>query len=244
MKRMAFCGSSLVVWALAVPSLRAQEPERAALEGQVVDSLTERPLEGVLLRLDSGVETRSDRSGRFTLGGLEPGPHVLAALTEDCRVAWVGVHLVAGGTAEVTVSMPAPPGGARPQRAAVPERARSGGRLVTAAEIDAMRARSLRDVIGRIAPSMMSRGRNSLLSSDVEFVVVVDGVRAADGDRTLDNIRPEDVETIELAPGSSAGWEFGSAGSAGLIRIVTRGSPSRTPEPSGASCVVPGMRGP
>lgn len=244
MKHAKLVRMSFPVWvAVASTSLAAQERGGTTLQGQVVDSLTEHPMEGVLLRLDSGAETRSDRAGRFTLQGLEAGTHVLAALTLDCRVSWVGVELAAGGTSEVTISMPAPPGGARRAETGVPERPRSGGRLVTAAEIDAMQARSLRDVIGRVAPGMLSRGRNSLLSPNVEFVVVVDGIRAADGDRTLDNVRPEDVETLELAPGSSAGWEFGSAGSAGLVRIVTRQGTGGTRVPNAHQCVVPGMRG-
>ena len=70
------------------PELVAQVELSATLEGQVLDSVTGRPMEGVLVRIDTGPEVFSDVDGRYRLMGLRPGRHILALLTVDCRVNW------------------------------------------------------------------------------------------------------------------------------------------------------------
>ena len=72
-------------------------------------------------------------------------------------------------------------------------------------------------------------------------MVGVDGVRAAHGAQALDVIRPSEVETLELLPGAVAGWEFGSAGSAGVIRVTTRRGARASSRSGAEGCIVPGF---
>lgn len=241
---------------LLTAGLSAQEPPAATLEGEVVDSVTGQPVAGVLLRLDSGPQTLSDEDGRFRLVGLEPGPHMFAVLTHDCRIMWSEVELTPGQVSRVEVRLASAFGTRVEREREQAERRRSEGKLVTAEEIEEMNATSLADVIRRVKPTMIGaprgtvgaptsvsgRSRNSFLSATgaSEPVVVVNGVRVAHGAQALDFIRPSEVETLELLPGAAAGWEFGSAGSAGVIRVTTRRGDYRALSRSGAEgCVVP-----
>ena len=241
---------------LLTAGLSAQEPPAATLEGEVVDSVTGQPVAGVLLRLDSGPQTLSDEDGRFRLVGLEPGPHMFAVLTHDCRITWSEVELTPGQVSRVEVRLASAFGTRVEREREQAERRRSEGELVTADEIEQMNATSLADVIRRVKPTMIGaprgtvgaptsvsgRSRNSFLSATgaSEPVVVVNGVRVAHGAQALDFIRPSEVETLELLPGAVAGWEFGSAGSAGVIRVTTRRGDYRALSRSGAEgCVVP-----
>jgi hypothetical protein len=223
---------------VGTPQLHGQTPLTATLEGQVVDSLSGEPMSGVLVRMDSGPETLSDLDGRFRLLGLASGSHVVALLTEDCRVAWSEVDLEAGAATDVVVRLTVPPGSEEAREREAAERRRAEGRVVTAEEIAKMNAVSLTDVIRRVEPTMVSspvgypgapsplsgRSPNSLSapSGENEPVVVIDGVRVADGSRTLQTIDPSDVETLELLSSAAGGWEFGSAGASGVIRVTTR----------------------
>lgn len=233
----------------------------ATVEGHVVDSLTGRPIPGVLVRLDTGAETFSSSEGRFRLTDVPPGAHMLALLTADCRVNWREVDLEPGDVSSLTVRLSLPFGVAARQAREAAERRRSEGTLVTAEEIQEMNAVTLADVIRRLEPTMIGnpanmvgsatsvsgRSRNSFTSRTgaEEPVVLIDGVRATDGSRALAEIHPSDVGTLELLPGAAAGWEFGSAGSAGVIRVTTRrhgdaAAPGRVTDGPGG-CVVPGF---
>ncbi len=242
---------------LLTAGLSAQEPPGAILEGEVVDSVTGQPVAGVLLRLDSGPETLSDEDGRFRLVGLEPGPHMFALLTHDCRITWSEVELTSGQVYRVEVRLGSAFGARVEREQEEAERRRSVGELVTADEIEEMNVTTLADVIRRVKPTMIGaprgtvgaptsvsgRSRNSFLSGtgEGEPVVVVDGVRVAHGAQVLDVIRPSDVETLELLPGAVAGWEFGSAGSAGVIRVTTRRGARASSRSGAEGCIVPGF---
>ena len=122
-----------------------------------------------------------------------------------------------------------------------------------------MNAVSLADVIRRKEPTMIgnpgampgsvpsisSRSRNSFTSPSgaEEPVVLVDGVRAVDGASALAIIHPSEVQTLELLPGAAAGWEFGSGGSAGVIRVTTRRYSAAAARVGTRGCVVPSFPG-
>lgn len=233
------------------PTLSAQAaPPTASLQGVVVDSATRQPLPNVLVRMDTGPRTLSDEEGRFRLDGLEPGSHVFALLTADCGVTWGDIDLETGQSHATLVRVAASEEAARAEKEAR-HRRRSQGEVVTAAEIQAMAESSLAEVIRRVAPNMVGspsgqfgrstsvrgRARNSFVSTAPEPVVVVDGVRVDDPATALDLIPPAEVAILEILPGAAGGWEFGSDGAAGLIRVTTRqgGDTSSGPE----DCTVP-----
>ncbi len=229
----------------------------ATLEGIVVDSVSGMPIEGVLVRLDTGAQAFSDRAGLFRLADLPAGSHTLALLTTDCRVRWVDVELEPGEVASARVELVAPASAVDSEREAS-ERRRSNGRLVTAEEIERMNVSTLAQVVRRVEPSMVAgpagytgtpaqvRGRaaNSIASGATEPVVVIDGVRVASPSRALVTLTPDEVELLEILPGAAGGWEFGSAGSSGVIRITTRrGGRSATAGGQSQPCNVTGFPG-
>lgn len=236
---------------LAAASLVVAQEPLTGLEGFVADSATGRPVAGVLVRMDSGRGTVSDELGRFRIVGVDGGEHLVALLTPRCRVSWHRVALVEGQVRlmALTVAVDAPT-----EEERVRDRERRGlsqGAFLDAADIEAMQVRTLADVVRRVAPRMVggspdqvgastevrSRSTNSFTPS--EPVVVVDGARVSDGGRALDLIAPSDVETLEVLPGAAAGWEFGSDGAAGVIRVTTRyGDAPDSPDRVG-SCQVP-----
>lgn len=251
-------GTSLLVVTLLATSasaLAGQSPGGATVRGLVVDSVAGTPVSGVLLRLDSGGETFSARDGSFLLLDVPPGEHMIAALTSDCRVTWTEVTLEEGGISELRVTVPTVPGTEVVAERERSERRRAGGRLVTAEEIREMNAVTLADVIRRVEPNMVGaptavagevssvegRARNSFLSASgkEEPVVLIDGVRAVDGARALADLLPSEVETLELQPGASGGWEYGSAGAAGIIRVTTRRHSLAVRPARAEPCTVP-----
>lgn len=225
---------------------------------QVVDSVAGDPIPGVLVRFESGQEAVSDEVGRIVVQGLDPGEHTLALLTADCRVTWARVDLAAGTTREIELRLP-PAFGAVASKAREEEadRRRAKGKILVAEEIDGMNARSATDLVRRLAPSMVrgwtgvageatsvsGRAPNSIIG-DQAPVLVVDGVRVHDVAYMLDQMLPSEVDTLEVLPGAAGGWEFGSQGSSGVIRIVRRrGVATGTPESvETQSCSVPGFR--
>ncbi len=114
------------------------------------------------------------------------------------------------------------------------------------------------ELIRRIAPGMVSplqgdpgdvssivssRGR-SMAASDPP-IVVIDGVRTPGAEGTLSTMRPHEISSLEVHPGAAAGWEYGSAGASGVIKITLRrgiatGAPERREV---AACVVPAFPG-
>lgn len=252
------CPASLAVALLLVGPLGAQESGRMSVfEGDIRQAGNGKPLPGVLLRLDTGSETLSDEDGRFRLIGLEPGHHVFALLTSTCAIAWGEVDLEPGEVHQAELELPEHYGAAAEPDRQRSERRRAHGRLLTREELEGMNAKTVTEAVRRLAPSMVgrprsqagdiasisARSRNSLVPDGHRPVVVVDGVRQIDGSRSLDGLLLTDVETLELLPGVSAGWEFGSAGSGGVIKVTTRRG-SGPPSLAGAEgCVVPDFPG-
>lgn len=238
----------------------AEPTERVAiLTGQVVDSVSGTPIPRVLIRVDSGHEAFTDRQGRFEFSGLPEGSRLLAIMTADCRIAWGRVTVVERFPRDVSFRLP-PAFGAKAaeDRRQVEARQRTTGRRMEAHEIEAMNARSVLELIRRLAPNMVSptpgdvgatsrfraaRGRSTSVPDPP--VLVIDGVRTPGAEGTLSQMRPNEVESIEVQPGAAAGWEYGSAGASGIIKItLKKGLASGADErPTAAPCVVPAFPG-
>jgi len=246
--------------AVGVTGLAAQASPSAIIEGRVVDSISGDPIAGVLVRMDTGPEAFTDERGRFRLTGLTPGRHLFAMLSADCRVTWGRVDLVEGVVREARLRLPPSFGAAAEEaRRGERERSRVQGRVLLAAEIDRLNARSVTELVRRLAPDMVSSAGSGQLGATSRFtgrgqssfmpdpgpVLVVDGTRVADVARTLDYMHPSEVAVLEVLPGAAAGWDFGSDGGSGAIRVTTRkgfatGAPD---EQAAADCVVPDFPG-
>jgi len=231
----------------------------AYLEGQVVDSISGDPIPGVLIRMDSGQEAFTDRRGRFEFDDLPEGKRLLAMMTADCRITWGQVTVVQRFPREVRFRLPpAFSAKADEDRREVEERQRSSGRRLEAHEIEVMNARNVMELIRRLAPNMVgpmpgdvgatstfrsARGRSTAVADPP--VLLIDGVRTPGAEGTLSQMRPNEVEWIEVQPGAAAGWEFGSAGASGVIKVaLKKGLASGAEErPTAAPCIVPAFPG-
>lgn len=246
--------------AIAQVEMSADAPPPVAfLQGQIVDSISGDPIPGVLIRMDSGHEAFTDRRGRFEFADLPEGRRLLAIMTADCRVTWGQVTVVQRFPRDVRLRLP-PAFGAKAQedQRVVEERQRTTGRRLEAHEIEGMNARNVMELIRRLAPNMVSpmpgdvgatssfrsaRGRSTAVADPP--VLLIDGVRTPGAEGTLSQMRPNEVESIEVQPGAAAGWEYGSAGASGVIKVtLKKGLASGASErPTAAPCVVPAFPG-
>jgi len=82
------------------------------------------------------------------------------------------------------------------------------------------------------------------LRGDVGPAVVLDGANlGTSGIQSLQDIRPSDVAWIEVFRGAVGGWEVGTGGSGGLIRIQTkRGRAMEPPSLDPELCDIPGWK--
>lgn len=205
-----------------------------ALRGTVVDSATGRPLPEVLVRFDDGTEVWADARGEYAVRALSPGRYRVLVVDYGCRTAEGEVMLEAGDPdpVEIRVALPAP----APLTGQVEPPDESRGRVLTEAEIAEMGVARTSEAVRRVAPEMIGaatgdpgrppalRGRGSPSpSGDRVPVLVVDGivVHAVDAS-ALDEIVVGDIAWIEILPGAVAGWEYGTGGAGGVIRVQTK----------------------
>ncbi len=133
-------------------------------------------------------------------------------------------------------------------------RQRGSGRRLERGEIDALGAKSVIELIRRLAPGMVSglptqvgatatlgSGRSRSFVEEDPPVVVIDGVRMPSSEGILEQMQPSEVELLEVLPGAAAGWEYGSAGAAGVIKISRRRgiATGAVEQMEAAPCVVP-----
>jgi hypothetical protein len=256
---VALSASAVAAAAAQVEMSATAEPIGAVFEGQVVDSLTGDPIEGVLIRMDSGGEAFSDERGEFRFVGLPQGRRLFAMLTADCRITWAEITVVEGIPRRERFRLP-PAFGAAADAADEEEARRksTGGRRLTARELDESQANSVLELIRQISPNMVDpmrgepggvselrAGRGRSLGTTDPPVIVIDGVRMPGVEGTLSTMRPSEVAELEIQPGAAAGWEYGSAGASGVIKItMRRGLPDGAEEVRERSaCVVPAFPG-
>jgi TonB-linked SusC/RagA family outer membrane protein len=78
------------------------------------------------------------------------------------------------------------------------------------------------------APSTIVRGRNSV-NAGVEPYIVVDGIPLSKKDMSINDINPNDVESVEILKDPSAVAIYGTNGSNGVILITTKRGTSGKP---------------
>lgn len=222
-----------------------------ALQGRVVDDATDRPLPYALVRLEDGTEARTNGRGELAIRELEPGRYRALIVVPGCRFAETELTVGAPGGGVVEIRAALPPMEVIPGDVPAPDESR--GRVVTDREIVEMGAPRLSEVVRRVAPEMIGapsgdpgrpaalRGRGAANTTGVRVpVLVVDGIVVhATNTYALDEIAVADVAWVEILPGAVAGWEYGTGGAGGVIRVQTKRGyrPSQDLDPE--ACMLP-----
>lgn len=225
------------------------------VRGVVMDSTMDHVLPGVVVMLDTGDRQRTDERGRFVFDGVPPGEHSLLILGMGCRASVArfdaGTDSDPARLIVVTAEFSAPETLAADTRP--PDD--SPGRVITADEIRDMQARTLVDVVRRVAPYMvggpagqvgagtrlMGRGGRTIRDARVPLLVV-DGVLLYLQDTgVLEAIPPGDVAWIEILAGTTAGWRFGTGATGGVIRIRTHRGGGVPTERDPSECLMAGL---
>ena len=226
---MSALGALLVSTSLAAQDARPPIP--TLLEGLTLDAQSGLPFPNVQVRFDTGERITSDDAGRYFIEGVSPGYHRLALVTGRCIVTFADLELGEGEIKQVAFQIPSEMVGIGPS----PEelKRRSEGEYYTSDELMDMNARSLLDVLRRVAPDMVGpqnglpgatpslQGRTRTAQGTTAPVVVFDGILVSDGVRALGDMRPSDVESLEILKGANRGWEYGTGGAGGVIKVVT-----------------------
>lgn len=240
-----------VVFAAALVALpTAAFPQTSALTGVVRASGDGSPVAGVLILLDTGERTTSDAAGAYRIPAVASGRRDVALVAPGCQITFRTVTLEPGMTrADLDIAFD------EKVVADLTRKQRAGGTLVTAAEIQEMNAHTLMDVLARVAPGMVVSpatqpggdariaGRGYVTAQGTRTpAVVVDGVALGpDGSNQLNAIPASEVAWLEIHRGASGGWELGTGGAGGLIRVNTRrGGAGGPPTLDPRLCPIPG----
>jgi iron complex outermembrane receptor protein len=225
-----FAVSVSTLAALLVPMhARAQH---TTVRGLVVAGADGGVVAGVLVLLDSGQQARTDAAGAFALTGVPAGPHRVALVAPGCQIAFASVGPVHGDDRVVAFQIDYDA-----EVVAEAHRRAASARVIGAAEIANLHARDLTDVLSRLVPGLVStassqpgqdvplRSRGQIsVHGPVPPAVVLDGMLMGEaGVARIDDIAPNDVAWIEVARGAAGGWEVGTGGAGGVIRIQTKG---------------------
>lgn len=221
------------------------------LTGLVVDARTGQPLANVQVSVDGTHRgTLTNEEGRFLITGLEPGEVTVSlvrmgygTVTRSVQVGEVGLRFEMEPTAvaldELVVT--GTPGAV--QR-------RSVGNAITSIRGDDVTevapVRNMTDMLsGRSAgvmvlnasgqagsgPQITMRGRSSMGLAG-EPILYIDGIRVDNSAGTgpgfgasisrLNDIRPEDIERIEVIKGPAASTLYGTEAANGVIQVITK----------------------
>ncbi len=240
--------------AFAAGSPHALAAQTATLEGFVLSSSSGKRLPGVLVAVEGGPRATSDADGAYRLSGIEPGERRIALVAPGCQITFANVGFWPGEAKSLAFEAAFDPRVAE----RLSQRRRSSGKVFSAAEIEAMRVPRFLDVVARVAPGMVRTmptqpgaapvaGNRSPVgvSESVPPAVILDGAfLGASGFQVLQDINPADVAWLEVLPGAVGGWEVGTGGSGGLIRIQTkRGRQMDAFVLDPERCEIPGWRG-
>jgi hypothetical protein len=213
----------------------AQEPqilratELPALQGRVVTAEGRHPVPRIRLTFSDGFSTLTHEDGAFSVKRLRTGNQTVTLVTPACRTVMATFFWTGAETGGIEVALP----DAMARMDLGPDFEQGQGKLVGAEEIASMRARTLADVIRRVAPEMVDavpnqpgeaarlKGRNTAtLGGYSEPVVVLDGLRQVGVASLLRDIRPDEVAAVQILSGAAGGWVYGT--SAGMVRIWTK----------------------
>ena len=228
--------TGVAVAMLAAAAASAQESEKVPLptvvEGLTLDARSGLPFPNVQIRFDTGRRITSDEQGRYMLEGIPPGYHRVALVTGRCNVTFADVELAPGEIKRIAFQVPSEMVDVRPSHEEL--KRQSEGEYYSSDEMEEMSGRNLLDVLRRVAPDMVGAqsglpgarpslvGRTRTAQGVVAPLVIFDGVQVSDGERALQDFKPGDVYSMEILRGASRGWEYGTGGAGGVIKIVTK----------------------
>jgi len=235
MSRSVFAHFLAVVVAGGGAVLPAQEPSAplpTLLEGLTMDAQTGKPFPNVQIRFDDGRRITSDDQGRYMIEGVSPGHHRVALVTGRCNVTFADLELAPGQIKRIAFQVPSEMG--PPGPSAEEMKKQSEGKYYTGEELEEMRVRNLLEAVRRVAPEMVGAaggqpgssaslmGRTRSATGISVPVVVFDEIQVGDGVKALQDVLPTEIFSLEILRGASRGWEYGTGGSGGVIKVVTR----------------------
>ncbi len=232
--------------------LHAQEPDTlAALEGRFTDRDGGEPVVDATVRLrELGAGTVTDDDGRFRIGPVAPGRYTLVVSHIAYDTSSVTVRLRPGATTRLSAALAQRAIVLREilvtARSELERERRVRGtpvRVLDRQVIDSLStsADHLGEVI-RTLPGLTVRGGwytktlcieamgrmitpNSSPGAGCDGVlVVIDGSVVAGGGEMLQNLTPEDVESVEFLRPTEAGLRYGTLGGKGVLEVYTRGN--------------------
>ena len=220
-------------------TLRVEAPKTATFEGVVRDRSSQKPLEGVVVALDTGEQARTDAGGRFRLEAVTPGAHVVTLSGEHLTALRTEETFEAGRRVEATYDVlgaaaaPAPGDGPADDLEIVVN-APALDKHVVATTVSAEEGKRLPGTQGdvlKVVESLPGVARSQVGSGQLvvwgaapeDTRVYVDGVRLPrlyHGGGLRSVVATDLVESVELAPGGY-GASYGR-GLGGLVTVRTR----------------------
>lgn len=239
--KIAFMQVLLLSLFLICPNLTFAQSR--VISGKVLDAATSEPLIGVLVKVKDGkAATSTDVNGNFSIqvtnnsvleinyiGYLAQSITVGAktnlniSLVNDVK-ALNEVVVVGYGTqkrSDITGSVSSVP---KERLSKLPVNNVMQAIQGAVANVSVSQASS----IPGDAPSVQVRGRNSITSGSEPFIVV-DGIPLTKTDGSINDINPNDIESVEILKDPSAVAIYGVNGSNGVILITTKRGTSGKP---------------
>jgi outer membrane receptor protein involved in Fe transport len=220
-------------------TLKAEVPKTAIFEGVVKDRASQKPLEGVVVALDSGQEARTDALGKFRIADVSPGKHVITLSGERLTALRTEEAFEVGKKIEATYEVQGPAaapaaGGADQDDLEIVVNAPALDKHVVATQVTAEEGRRLPGTQGdvlKVVESMPGVARSQVGSGQLvvwgaapeDTRVYVDGVRLPrlyHGGGLRSVVATDLVDSVELAPGGY-GASYGR-GLGGLVTVRTR----------------------
>jgi len=242
---------ALFVW---YPSLLSGQTARTPVHGSVIDTISGDPVQGALLRFDTGQDIKTGTGGSFSLPAMKAGTHAVAVVTAGCRVSFASFDVDRSSQKSLILRV----GVREVGEPVVPPDPLPGSKVVSSRDIEEMRVGTMAELLARVSPRLIrsvsgqpggvpritSRGVASA-QGPISPLLIVDGVNmgSLESPEALDTIRPSDIAYLELFEGAVGGWSYGTGGSGGVIRVTTRRGGSLSPPDSDlAKCPIPRWR--
>jgi TonB-linked SusC/RagA family outer membrane protein len=246
--RLAPIVMMLTLMALRVPAVQAQ----GSIAGRVAESRATQPIAGATLEVEgTGLGAITDDQGRYRIANVPAGSYTLIArrigyAPSQLQVAVVNqrpttvdftLQTSAIGLDRIVVTGTA--GGERLRTIGSSVATISANDVVSLGQPpdlgSLLNARApgllINQGTGRIgtAPSITIRGTSSIGLSNAPLLYI-DGVRMDNATQRLNDIHPQDIESIEVIKGPAAATIYGTEASNGVIQLITKKGAAGAPQ--------------